>query len=118
MFVDISASTTDQLKSVDKSIFEIELNLCQMIQFDQIVFWSDQSSIWEKTSLIEPNGITNPLCIYQNSSTKHLFQQCDVMFFLTDGQIEHQNVSKVISMNKISFFIESSFSLVFLTDRK
>ena len=101
VLVDVSGSTSDQIKSLQKSIFEIELNLCQMIQFDQIILWSDKASIWEKTSLIEPNGITNPLCIYQNPSTKDLFQKSDLIFFLTDGQIEHQNVSKVIFTNQL-----------------
>ena len=90
IFVDVLLdSTTDQLKSVEKSIFEIELNLCQIIPFDGVVLWSDHAQICQEISSIEPNGTTDPSYIFQNLQTKQLFQQSDFIVFLTDGQIEH-----------------------------
>jgi hypothetical protein len=95
IFIDGSGSTSDQLKSVNKSIFEVELNICQMIKFNHIVIWNTNAFICEDISMIKPNGLTNPSSIFQNQSTKDLFNQSDIIFFLTDGQIEHQNVFKV-----------------------
>ncbi len=99
IFVDGSGSTSDQLKSIEKSIFEIELNICKMIKFDKIVVWNTTAFICDDISTIEPNGITNPSSIFQNQLTNDLFDQSDLIFFLTDGQIEHQNVSKVCFLN-------------------
>ena len=74
-----------------------------MIKFDKIVIQNTNAFICEDISLIEPNGITNPSSIFQNQLTKDLFDQSDFIFFLTDGQIEHQNVSKVCQKQKTIF---------------
>ena len=77
-----------------------------MIQFDAIVLWSDEAQICEEICSIGPGGTTNPSCIFTNLQTKTLFEQSDLIVFLSDGQIEHQHVSKVNSsiQSKENFF--------------
>jgi hypothetical protein len=45
--------------------------------------------------MVESNGTTNPETIFENNSTKDVFNKYDIIVFVTDGQIEHKNVTKV-----------------------
>ncbi len=106
IFVDASDSTSNKLKSIGKTILEAELSICDLIKFDDIVIWNTNSFICSNISNVQSNGIRNPSSIFENNSTKDIFLKSDVIVFVTNGQIEHKYVTKVIYFirKKKSFF--------------
>lgn len=94
IFIDASNSTSNKLKSIEKTILEAELSICNLIEFNDIVIWNTKAFICSNISNIQSNGNRNPSSIFENNSTKEIFIKSDVIVFVTNGQIQQKNVTK------------------------
>ena len=85
-----------------------------MIEFNHIVIWNENAFLYGNLFTIESNGMSNPSSIFQNQLRKDLFNQAEVLIFLTDGRIEHGNVLRVgfklFSKKKNFFSLYINFS--------
>lgn len=97
------------------SILQAELLLCKWIDFDYIVQWNTTADLCDDLQNIQSVGITNPQSIFENPRTKNAFTQSEIIVFLTDGQIQHQDVAKVRLHSSV---ICHRISLVLHVDRK
>lgn len=66
-----------------------------MIEYDYIVIWNTDASISNDLSLIKSNGIANPSSIFNNNLTKDIFNQSDIIIFITNSNIQNTNVHQV-----------------------
>ncbi|AYV83832.1 MAG: hypothetical protein Hyperionvirus12_29 [Hyperionvirus sp.] len=94
-FVDNSGSTVDVLNG-GRRVLEYELEMVSAFggEYDlsKCVYWNTVAGCF--SSKIESMGGTDPCCIMSNKATELIFDNSQVVFFMTDGQIGGDSVTK------------------------
>ena len=101
IFIDNSGSTGSQLTTTGKYVLQAELNICQATNFDHVVLWNSSARLCTDIESAQPEGGTSPIAIFQNEPTRNAFQTCDVVVFVTDGEIDNHSVTQVEISNHI-----------------
>ncbi|CAF1092901.1 unnamed protein product [Adineta ricciae] len=100
IFIDNSGSTGSQLITTGKYVLQAELSICQATNFDHVVLWNSSARLCSDIKSARPEGGTSPIAIFQNESTRKAFQTCDVVVFVTDGQIDNHSVTQFATYTK------------------
>ena len=96
-FVDTSGSTCHYSNSKGKQYIEVELNIVRIfgknsIQ-NKIVGWSNNATVSMNGQFKVERGGTDPSSIFRNSESAKIFNESEVIVFLTDGEIAQNNVT-------------------------
>lgn len=92
-FIDCSGSTGQTYKIGNSYVtrLDYEKEIAKKILTNQtnIFYWNTQ--IFSNT---EPNGGTEPQCIFRNEKSKQIFDDSEIILFMTDGEINQNDVTE------------------------
>lgn len=104
LFIDNSASTGFTVDENNMYIIDFMNKFVKMtknkLNNNNIIAWNSEANIYNKNKNLVSNGGTDPSCIFKNNKTKKIFEECDVLFFLTDGSISNNSVEKFSELCK------------------
>ena len=89
----------------------MELDICQVTEFQSIVLWNSQAKLCTDLQSAHPTGGTDPASIFQDNSTKRAFEDSEIVVFVTDGDIGAGSVTQVRTLWSFTKADRKSFSM-------
>ena len=93
--IDSSGSTSGSL--LGSSILSNEFEFMKDTKGtpEQTVLWNSEASICNRKEHPISTGGTSPACIFRNTMTSAVYENSDIIFFMTDGEIDQYEVTNL-----------------------
>ena len=114
------ATFIDNSGSIAGKILQQEISLASALFFpkefiNHAVFWN--TGVKVRPTQIGSTGGTSPKCIFDNAESKKMFADCDVVLFMTDGEIEPNEVTEFSNRLK-NYLNKYLFICVFVSNKR